>query len=143
MRRRDFIGLLGGAAAFPIAARAQQPMPVIGFLGPSSRKLFAERLEAFRQGLDEAGFHQDRNVRIEDRWAGGDISRLPTLAVDLARHPVTIMVAAGLSATLAAKATTTTIPIVFFLGGGSRRTRTCRQSEQTGRQSHGRDHLEY
>ena len=116
MRRRDFIGLLGGAAAFPIAVRAQQPMPVIGFLGPSSRKLFAERLEAFRQGLDEAGFHQDRNVRIEDRWAGGDVSRLPTLAIDLARYPVTIVVAAGLSATLAAKATKTTIPIVFFLG---------------------------
>ena len=116
MRRRDFIGLLGGTAAFPIAARAQQQMPVIGFLGPSSAKLFAERLEAFRQGLGEAGFHQDRNVRIEDRWAGGDVSRLPTLAVDLARHPVTIMVAAGLSATLAAKATKTTIPIVFFLG---------------------------
>ena len=117
MRRRKFITLLGGAIAWPIVTRAQQPaMPVVGFLGPSSPGLFTERLGAFRQGLDEAGFHQDRNVRIEDRWAGGDTNRLPTLAADLAGHSVTIMVAAGLSATLAAKATTTTIPIVFFLG---------------------------
>ena len=116
MRRREFITVLGGAAAWPLTARAQQTTPVIGFLGPSSPALFAERLNAFHHGLDELGYQAGRNVRIEYRWADGDASRLPALADDLARGSVTTFVCAGLSATLAAKAVTTSIPTVFFLG---------------------------
>jgi putative ABC transport system substrate-binding protein len=116
MRRRAFIALLGGsAAAWPLAGRGQQALPVVGFLGPSSPELFAERLRAIAQGLDETGYQDGRNVMIEYRWAGGDTNRLPALAADLARHPVRIMVAAGLSATLAAKAATA-LPVVFFIG---------------------------
>jgi putative ABC transport system substrate-binding protein len=117
MRRREFITLVGGAAVWPVTARAQQlAVPALGFLGPTSPVLFGERLQSFHQGLAEAGFQPDRNVRIEYRWAGGDMKRMPGLAVDLARHPVAIIVAAGLSAALAAKAATPTVPIVFFIG---------------------------
>jgi putative ABC transport system substrate-binding protein len=116
LKRRELITLLGGtAAAWPLAARAQQPVPVVGFLGPSTPALFAERLRAIAEGLGEAGYHEGRNVTIEYRWAGGDATRLPALAAELARRPVTMMVAAGLSAALAAKAATA-IPIVFFIG---------------------------
>jgi putative ABC transport system substrate-binding protein len=116
MRRRDLIRIAGGAAAWPLAARAQPALPVIGFLGPSSPKLFEERLHPFQEGLAEMGYREGQNVTIEYRWAGGDMSRLPPFAAELARQPVTAMVGAGLSATLAAKAATTTIPIVFFIG---------------------------
>jgi len=116
--RREFISLLGGATvAWPVAAWGQQPaMPVIGFLGPTSPDLFAQRLQSFRQGLGEAGFLPDRNVQIEYRWAGGNMKQMPGLALDFARLPVTVIVAAGLSAALAAKAATPNIPIVFFIG---------------------------
>ena len=114
MRRRTFIALLGGAAAWPLPARAQQrTMPVIGFLGGESPDLFAGRLRAFRQGLNEAGFVESRNVAILYRWARGDYDRLRGLTADLVRQSVTVMVATTTPAVLTAKAATTTIPMSF------------------------------
>jgi putative ABC transport system substrate-binding protein len=118
MRRRDFIRSVGGAAmAWPLAARAQQPvMPVIGYLGPRSRESDAHLVSAFQHGLSETGYVEGRNVAMEFRWAEGQFDRLPALAAELVRRPVAVLAASSPVVTLAAKATTTTVPIVFVTG---------------------------
>jgi putative ABC transport system substrate-binding protein len=117
VRRREFITLIGGAVAWPVTAHTQQSLPIVGFLNAASPSSWKPYLDAYWQGLNEAGFVEGRTVAIEYRWAEGQYERLPSLAVDLVRRQVAVLVSTGgAGPILAAKAATTTIPIVFTTG---------------------------
>jgi ABC-type uncharacterized transport system substrate-binding protein len=119
MRRREFIGLCGAAAAWPLAASVQQPaLPVIGFMSSRSPQDSDYLVEAYRRGLKDGGFLEGQNVRIEFRWAHGDYTRLPELTADLGNRRVNVITAVGGDPSpRAAKRATSTIPIVFGMGG--------------------------
>jgi putative tryptophan/tyrosine transport system substrate-binding protein len=116
VRRRAFITLLGGAAAWPLAARAQKSIPVIGFLTALSEAESSYQMIPFHRGLSEGGFVEGQNVAIEYRFADGQYERLNALAAEFVRRPVSLIVGATPPAALAAKVVTTTIPIVFIVG---------------------------
>jgi len=116
--RRKFLATLGGAAAWPLTARAQQEaVPVVGVLSAEWPNLLSDRLRAFHDGLRETGYVEGRNLAIEYRWAEGQNDRLPALAAELVRRQVTVIVAMNTASVLAGRAATTTIPIVFYTGG--------------------------
>src|SRR5262245_47777378 len=118
-KRREFITLVGGAAAaaWPLTAHSQQPAkPIIGFLDPRTPEALGDRLRAFHQGLRQTGYVEGANVDIEYRWAQGQDDRLPGLAADLVKRQARVIIADALNSALAAKAATTTIPIVFMMG---------------------------
>src|SRR6516164_3121103 len=118
LKRREFIGLLGGAAAWPFVARAQKAtMPVVGFLSVVPPSNAPKWVDGFRQGLAQTGYEEGRNVAVEYRWSDSDYDRLPALAADLIERGVAVIVAAGVDPAHAAKTATTTIPIVFFMSG--------------------------
>jgi putative tryptophan/tyrosine transport system substrate-binding protein len=118
MKRREFVTLLGGTAAWPLNVHAQQPaMPVVGFLNVESLEAYGPMAAAFRRGLKESGYVEGQNVAIEYRWAEGRGDRLAAMAADLVRRQVTVIAATTTAAALAAKAATTVIPIVFEIGG--------------------------
>ena len=119
MKRREFITLLGGAAACPVVAHAQQlSLPVIGFLNPTAPEALAEPMRGLRQGLKDVGYVEGENLTIDYRWADNRTERMPAMAAELVRRRVSLIVATGgAQAPLAAKNATTTIPIVFSTGG--------------------------
>jgi putative ABC transport system substrate-binding protein len=118
MRRREFIAGLGSAAVWPVVTRAQQPtMPVVGFVNVGSADAAADGVRAFRKGLSETGYFEGQNVKVDYRYAENQMDRLPALAADLVRRRVAVIVAGGNDASVAAKAATTNIPIVFAMGG--------------------------
>jgi putative ABC transport system substrate-binding protein len=117
IRRREFLTLIGGTAAWPVVARGQQAsVPVIGYLDPWSAEDHRDENAAFQRGLNEVGFIESRNVMIEYRWANGQLDRLPAMTADLLRRQIAVIFAFGAPAVVAAKAHTTDIPIVFFVG---------------------------
>jgi putative ABC transport system substrate-binding protein len=117
MRRREFLGLVSGATvAWPLVARGQSAVPVVGFINGASPPAYARMLSAFLKGLGETGYLEGQNVKIEYRWAQGEINRLPAFAAELVRREVSVIAATGTPAALAAKAATSTIPIVFETG---------------------------
>ena len=136
MRRREFIALGVAAVARPIGVCAQA-LPVVGFLGSDSPELYTARLRALRRGLKDAGFIESENVAIEYRWANGDNNRLPALATELVNLRAAVLVSSTTPTTLALKAATSSIPIVFFIAGDPIALGLVRKLEPTRRQHHG------